>query len=180
MYVVRRRHSPPRTNRRIASLHEIQQIDGAGRDNTMVNATLLSAMAALFGAAIAGLTSVVTQRTQAKSAWLTHDRLRRQELYKEFIEEASRCYVHALLHNEPDLAALVSLFAKISRMRVQSSIEATAEADRIGRKIVDTYDAPEKTFPQLREMLADGSIDILGRFSDICRAEFQLMQVEHF
>ena len=129
-------------------------------------------MAALFGAAIAGLTSVVAQRTQAKAEWLAHDRIRRQELYKEFIEESSRCYVHALQHNEPDLAALVSLFAKISRMRVQSSTEVANEADLVGRKIVDTYHAPGKTFLQLREMLDDGSIDILGRFSDVCRAEF--------
>jgi hypothetical protein len=93
-----------------------------------MNATLLSAMAALFGASIAGLTSVVTQRTQAKAEWLAHDRIRRQDLYKEFIEEASHCYVHALQHDEPDLAALVSLFAKISRIRVQSSTEVAREA----------------------------------------------------
>ena len=145
-----------------------------------MNTTLLSAMAALFGATIAGLTSVVTQRTQAKAEWLAHDRIRRQDLYKEFIEEASHCYVHALQHDEPDLAALVSLFAKISRMRVQSSTEVANEADQVGRKIVDTYDAPEKTFLQLREMLAEGSIDILGRFSDVCRAESDSLRAQQF
>lgn len=143
-----------------------------------MNATLLSAMAALFGAAIAGLTSVVTQRTQATAELLAHDRIHRQELYKEFIEEASRCYVHALQHNEPDLAALVSLFAKISCMRVQSSTAVVNEADSVGRKIVDTYQVPEKTFQELRGMLADGSIDILGRFSDVCRAEFASLRAQ--
>ena len=145
-----------------------------------MNAPLLSAMAALFGAAIAGMTSVVTQRTQAKAEWLAHDRARRQELYKEFIEKASQCYVHALQHNEPDIAALVSLFATISRMRVQSSTEVANEADEVGRKIVETFHAPEKTFVQLREMLADGSIDILARFSDICRAEFDSLRAQQF
>jgi hypothetical protein len=162
-----------------AELDQIQQVDRARRGN-MMNATLLSAMAALFGATIAGLTSVVTQRTQTKAEWLAQDRIRRQDLYKEFIEEASHCYVHALQHDEPDLAALVSLFAKISRMRVQSSTEVANEADQVGRKIVDTYHAPEKTFVELREMLADGSIDILGRFSDVCRAEFDLLRAQQF
>ncbi|MFP4897937.1 hypothetical protein ACLFKT_01725 [Paraburkholderia sp. BR14261] len=147
--------------------------------NTM-NATLLSATAALFGAAIGGLTSLVTQRTQARAEWLAHDRIRRQDLYREFIEQASQCYVHALQHKEPDVTALVSLFAKISRMRVQSSTEVSIEADQIGRKIVDTYDAPEKTFVELREMLADGSIDILNRFSDLCRDEFDSLRSEQF
>ena len=145
-----------------------------------MNATLLSALAALFGAAIAGLTSVITQRTQAKAECLAHDRMRRQDLYKEFIEEASQCYLHALQHREPDLSALVSLFAKISRMRVQSSTEIANEADQVGKKIVDTYQAPEKTFLELRAMLADGSIDILARFSGVCRAEFDSLRTQHF
>ncbi|MEX3935834.1 hypothetical protein AB4Y32_29260 [Paraburkholderia phymatum] len=46
----------------------------------------------------------------------------------------------------------------------------------IGRKIVDTYLAPDKSFLELREMLADGSIDILGKFSDVCRAEFESLR----
>jgi hypothetical protein len=29
-------------------------------------------------------------------------------------------------------------------------------------------------------MLADGSIDILGRFSDVCRAEFDSLRAQQF
>ena len=149
-----------------------------------MNASLLSALAALGGAAIGGLTSVtaswLTQRTQAKAAWLAHERIRRQKLYKDFIEEASKCYLHALQHSEPDLATLVGLFAKISCMRALSSPAVAKEADEIGRKIVDTYLAPDKNFIQLREMLANGSIDILGKFSDVCRAEFEALEAQEF
>jgi hypothetical protein len=88
--------------------------------------------------------------------------------------------VHALQHTEPDLAALGDLYAKISRMRVQSSHEVVAEADMIGRKIVDTYLAQDKTFIQIREMLADGSIDILGTFGDVCRAEIKSLRAQQF
>ncbi|MFL9931056.1 hypothetical protein P0D88_17730 [Paraburkholderia sp. RL18-103-BIB-C] len=149
-----------------------------------MNASVVSALAALVGAAIGGLTSVLaswlTQRTQVRAEWLAHDLTWRQELYKAFIEEATNCYVHALQHTEPDLAALGDLYAKISRMRVQSSHEVVAEADMIGRKIVDTYLAQDKTFIQIREMLADGSIDILGTFGDVCRAEIKSLRAQQF
>ncbi|SMG07158.1 hypothetical protein [Paraburkholderia susongensis] len=147
-----------------------------------MNASAISALAALVGAAIGGLTSVLaswlTQRTHVRAEWLTHDLTWRQDLYKAFIEDATNCYVHALQHSEPDLAALGNLYAKISRMRVQSSRQVADEADVIGRKIVDTYLAPDKTFIQIHEMLADGSIDILGKFSDVCRAEFASLRAQ--
>ena len=78
-----------------------------------MNASVISALAALAGAAIGGLTSVLaswfTQKTQARAQWLAQDRLRRQELYKEFIEEASKCHMDALQHDKADIPALVGL-----------------------------------------------------------------------
>ena len=85
-----------------------------------MNASLISALAALAGATIGGLTSVlaswVSQQAQAKAQWLAQDKLRRQELYKEFIEAASKCNIHALQHDEPDIPAVVELYVKIGRM----------------------------------------------------------------
>jgi hypothetical protein len=49
-------------------------------------------------------------------------------------------------------------------------------ADQIARKIVDTYLAPNKIFPELREMVNSGSLDLLRDFSDACRAEFESFQ----
>ncbi|CAB3787134.1 hypothetical protein [Paraburkholderia fynbosensis] len=63
-------------------------------------------------------------------------------------------------------------------MRVQSSSEVADEAEVIGRKIVDTYLAPDKSFIEIREMLADGSIDIRNNFSDACRAEFASLRAQ--
>jgi hypothetical protein len=147
-----------------------------------MNASVISALAALAGAGIGGLTSVLaawlTQHTQARAEWRAHDHIQRQDLYKEFIDQATKCYVDALQHHEPDLVPLGNLYAQINRMRVQSSREVVNEADVIGRKIVDTYLAPDKTFVELREMLADGSIDILGKFGDVCRAEFESLRAQ--
>jgi len=52
----------------------------------------------------------------------------------------------------------------------------TEEADRIAKKIVDTYLAPDKTFIELRQMIEDGSIDVMGAFSDAYRTEFESLK----
>jgi hypothetical protein len=149
-----------------------------------MNASIISALAALVGAAIGGLTSVLaswlTQQTQAKAQWIAQERARRQELYKEFIEESAKCYVDALQHDEPDISALVGIYAKIDRMRVQSSPKVVESAERVGRKIVDTYLAPDRNFIELREMLNSGAIGLLGEFSDACRVEFDSLRAQQF
>jgi hypothetical protein len=146
----------------------------------LMDASVISALAALTGAGIGGLTSVLAswlnQHTQARAQWLAQDRSRRQELYKEFIKEASKSYIDALQNDKPDLPALVGLYAAISSMRILSSPKVVESADQIARKIVDTYLAPNKTFPELREMVSSGSLDLLRDFSDACRAEFESLQ----
>jgi len=98
-------------------------------------------------------------------------RASRQELYKEFIEEASKCHVDALQHDKPDISALAGIYARINRMRVQSSPKVVESAERVGRKVVDAYLAPDKSFPELREMLNSGALNLLSEFSDACRAD---------
>jgi hypothetical protein len=65
-----------------------------------MNSSIISALAALGGAITGGLTSVLaswlTQHAQARAQWRAQDKLHRQELYKEFIEMASKCYIDAL------------------------------------------------------------------------------------
>jgi hypothetical protein len=84
--------------------------------------TLISALAALAGAAIVAavsfLKSWLVHQGEVRAEWLAQQRLRRQDLYKEFIEEASKCYIHALQHHEPDISLLAVLYAKMNRMRV--------------------------------------------------------------
>ena len=54
---------------------------------------------------------------------------RRQELYQQFIEEASRSYVDALIHDQIAIAPLVSLYGLINEMRVVSD-PRVVDADR--------------------------------------------------
>jgi hypothetical protein len=149
-----------------------------------MDASLISALAALTGAALGGLTSVLAswlaQRTQAHAQWFAQDTLRRQDLYKEFIEEASKCHVDALQHDKGDIPALIGLYAKIGRIRVLSSPEVVESAEQIGQKILVTYLEPDRTFLELREMLNSGSIDLLRDFSAVCRAELELLRGQQF
>lgn len=149
-----------------------------------MNASVVSALAALAGAAIGGLTSVVTtwlvQRAQARAQQLARDRGRRQKLYKKFIEEASKSYIDALQHDQADVSALVRLYAMICRMRVLSSATVIEGAEQIVRIIVDTYLAPNKTFPELRQMVISGSLDPLHDFSEACRSELRSLDPQEF
>jgi hypothetical protein len=149
-----------------------------------MNASVISALAALVGATIGGLTSALASwlvtRTQARAQWLAQDILRRQDLYKEFIEQASLCHVHALQHDKADIPTLVPLYALIARMRVLSSPKVIESAEGIGRTIVDTYLQPDKTFLELRDMVHSGSIDLIRDFSEICREELDSIRARQF
>jgi hypothetical protein len=143
----------------------------------MMNPTYLPALAALAGSAIGGLTSLgsawLTQRRQDRATRLSLDKTRRQKLYKQFIDEASKLYADALVHDEAEVSALVSAYALISRMRVLSSSAVVEEAEAVVRMIVDTYVAPNKTFPELRTLIYGHAIDPLQAFSEKCRAELR-------
>jgi hypothetical protein len=149
-----------------------------------MDASAISAVAALVGAATGGLTSLLAstlaQRTQVRAQWLAQDVHRRQDLYKDFIDQASICYVHALQHGEPDVPSLVRLYATLGRMRILSSPKILASAEQIEQKIVDTYLAPDKSFLELREMIHSRSANLLGEFSTACRAELESLRPRQF
>jgi len=146
----------------------------------MESATI-SALAALAGAAVGGVTSVattwLTQKTQARIQELTHKLSRREELYKAFIEEAARLYADALVHEITDVSKLVGLYAMISEMRVLSSKNTIESADAVARMILNTYRAPNKTLPELQDMVNRGAIDVLQTFSEAARQEFRRLGV---
>jgi hypothetical protein len=149
-----------------------------------VDASIISALAALTGAAVGGLTSGIANwlnhRSQVRAQWILHEKTRRQILYKDFIEDAAKCYIDALQHDEADVPGLVSLYAKLSRMRTLSSKPVVHCAEDVARKILDTYLEPDKSFVELREMAIDGTIDLLRGFSDACHDEFEEMRPMQF
>ena len=135
----------------------------------------ISAIAALAGSAIGGLTSLgaswLTQRGQFNAQERASQLTRREELYKAFIEEASKLYADAYEHDEANVSNLVGLYAMVSRMRVLSSPKIVTDADMVVRLIIETYLAPNKTFKDVTEIIDDETLNPMRDFSNACREE---------
>ena len=141
-----------------------------------MNAPYITA-AVLAGSAIGGLTSLaaswlsglVQSEVQRRAADLS----RREELYKDFVEEASKWYADASENDNPRISNLVHVSALISRMRVLSSPRVVESAERVLRVIIETYLAPNRTFRDLKEFLDNNSVDPLQEFGNVCREELR-------
>ena len=142
-----------------------------------MDASYIPALAALGGAAVGGFTSFATSwttlRVQMKADGAASSKARRQKLYKEFISEASRIYGDALIHDELQLAGLIGLYSLISRMRILSSDNVVENAVSVVRTISDIYQQPNKTPEELEEMIHNDHVDLLSKFSEACREEFE-------
>src|SRR5262245_64576964 len=105
------------------------------RDLGIMDAAYFSGLAALAGSVIGGLTSLgatwMTQHSQLGAQRFARNLERRETLYKDFINEASRLYADAFEHDQTELANLVRLLAMISQMRVVSSPRIAEHADRV-------------------------------------------------
>jgi hypothetical protein len=140
-----------------------------------MDAAFLSAVSALAGSVIGGATSLaaswVTQSLRVRAEQLISELGKREELYKNFIEEASRWYADAFAHDQPQVANLVNLYALVSRMRLLSSPAVIECADKVVFEIIDTYLAPNKGFVDVKELLTADAVNPLREFSNACRDE---------
>jgi hypothetical protein len=141
-----------------------------------VDVAYLSALSALAGSIVGGLTSGVTswlsERSRARAGRLAHDLSLREDVFKDFIRAASKAYGEALMKNEPQIEELVALYAMISGMRLGCSPRTIEAAENVMRATTDAYVAPNKTFPQVREMVKSGTgIDPLKDFAAAARLE---------
>jgi hypothetical protein len=136
----------------------------------------ISALAALSGSVVGGLTSGFTtwlsQRAQARAGQLAHEMSRRDDLYRDFIVAASKVYGDAVLSSEPQIQELLALYAMISRMRLMSLPKTVAVAEKLMDTTVATYFAPNMTLRELHELTKSGvGFDPLKEFSEAARDE---------
>ena len=117
---------------------------------------------------------MVNKRFEAKAQRHAREIAKKEGLYTDFIEEASKVYADALAHDEADISKLVRLYALVNEMRVVSSRATIDSADRAVRVIVNTFLTPPQSFRELSETLKNsGFIDPLQEFSEACRAELE-------
>ena len=139
----------------------------------------LSVISALAGSAIGGLTSFssawLTERHHTRSALRSQDKLRREDLYRDFIVMAPKVYADAMMHDEPHIPDLVELYALVSRMRVFSSPRTVALAESITYRATETYFMPNKTIQEVHEMVKSAAMDPLKEFSEADRDELRTL-----
>ena len=140
-----------------------------------MDAAYISAMAALAGSVIGGLTSLgaswLSQNAQARARQVLEDKARRQELYEAFTEEAMKLYGEALVSDDAEVSKFVKLYAMLNRMRVLSSPQVIETAEKVIHLIAETYFGPNLTMRDLRGR--GGEVDILRHFSEACREDLK-------
>jgi hypothetical protein len=142
-----------------------------------MDAAYISALAALAGTAIGGLTSFATswttQHAQARAQRLAAERDARAALFGQFLEEAAKLYSDALQNKRDDITGLVGIYALTSRIRLLSSSQVIEAAEAVVRNIVDAYLAPNITMEEMRTNWIDRHVDPLRDFSEACRQELR-------
>ena len=137
--------------------------------------TIYVPLAAFGGSAFGAVSTIVsgwlTRRRRLRERHHAHAFSKREKLYRMFIEEASRLYADALVSDQSEIPALVHLYALIGRMRILSTDEVVHAAEQAGRRIIETYLAPNRSFVDLPDFLEE--MDPLRDFGEACRRELQ-------
>jgi hypothetical protein len=135
----------------------------------------IPALASFSGSASGTLASIVTnwvtQRRKDRVRHTMRATAQREELYKDFIEEASRLYADALVNDKSEISKLVDLYALIARMKILSSDAVIEAAEKAAQLIIQTYLSPNRTFLDLPALIDE--MDPLRDFSEGCRRELQ-------
>jgi hypothetical protein len=134
----------------------------------------IMAVSALTGSAIGALASVATtwftQRHQEESRQRTQETARRERLFVEFIDQASKGFVEALMHTRiEDVSAVIPLYATLGKLRLFASERTVKAAEAVMDRILETYYSPK--FDLQTRPIVDESFDILHEFAQRCRAE---------
>jgi hypothetical protein len=140
-----------------------------------VDTAYISALSALGGAAIGGLTSFgsswLTQRTQLRFAHYEAIKAKREALYAEFVDEASRLYGDALGHQKDDVADLAKLFSLLGRIRLVSPRPVVTAAERTFDTIIEAYLGPNRTMHEVLDDVHQGGFHFLIEFGEACRQD---------
>ncbi len=143
-----------------------------------LNSASISALAALFGSLAGVFASLVstwiTQRHQDQRDLVAKRICHREQLYSDFISESARALVDAMEHNFQDPNKLIPIYSALSRIRVSSSIDVLASAERVVDDVIATYSEPNLTPEEIQSRAAKRE-DPLRDFSSICRSELELL-----
>jgi hypothetical protein len=135
------------------------------------------AVAALAGSLIGGCSSVaaafIGQRVQARWRRLGAELEERERLYGLFIEEAVRLFIDSIQQSHNDPVKIMRLYSKVARIRLTSSNQVLQAAEKIAKKVLESYEQPPDNPVNVLARFANGqdSLDPLREFAEACREE---------
>ena len=134
---------------------------------------LAGVLGSVTGASAAIATTWIAQKSQTvreRAKWETR---RRETLYGDFINEASRLIADAFDHTLDNPETVVKLYAILGRIRLVSSEAVLVAAEEVSDRIVKWYAEPNRKIDELFTTLHSGELEVFKRFSDACRVELQ-------
>jgi len=143
-----------------------------------MNGAGISALAAIGGSALGGLTPLISnyliQRNLTEREMLSRELNVRQSLYAEFIQFATRLYASARTKHLDDVDDMVALYALISRMRLFASLPVMEAAENLATEVMKRYGEKNLSIEDLKSVaLAPDHVDPLNVFSTRCREELR-------
>jgi hypothetical protein len=150
-----------------------------------MNDALISAVAALSGSALGGLTPIISnyliQRGLTQRELLTRELAERQSMYSEFIRFGTTLYVKALT-NEPqheNFDDLVALYALVGRIRLYASASVFKAAEDFAALVTEKYGNEAIPIEVLRSAAVKSRVNPLSAFSIECRKELEGISRRH-
>ncbi|HEY1760606.1 MAG TPA: hypothetical protein VGG72_34845 [Bryobacteraceae bacterium] len=144
-----------------------------------MNEALISAVAALTGSALGGITPIISnylvQRGLTERELFTRQLAERQELYSEFIRFGAKVYVSATTQEPKDenFDDLTALYALVSRIRLYASPPVIEAAQDFASLVTEEYGRPAISIEALRSAALNQHVNPLSKFSIQCRQELE-------
>lgn len=140
-----------------------------------MNPAYLSALSALAGSAIGAIASLattwLTQHAQTQAQHRSQLQTKREALYGDFIDEATRLFADAIEHDLTDAANLVRIVGLLNRLRLFAPAEVVTDAEAILATIIDTYESPSIGAVRGVELAKTKFSKPLGKFAEDCRRD---------
>ena len=145
-----------------------------------MDATILTAMAGVFGSLAGGSTTVatawITQKTLNRRELIQTEIRKRETLYGEFISVCANVLVDAFTHTLEQPEKLLPIYALINRVRLCASPPVLVEAEHVLKRITEQYFLRNLTIEELSQLARSEDTDPLKAFGEACRAELKSMR----
>jgi hypothetical protein len=142
-----------------------------------MDAPAITALTALAGSVIGSITTLsaswITLRNQQRAQVRFLQMTKRQELYSSFIQEVSARLTEAWSRQAEGPAVISKLYALVAQMRLMSSENVVAVAERVVEHVLQVYAKPNRSPEEWSRSGEYRHDDPLKAFSEACRVELR-------